>query len=227
MQDNCRNYNDMSALGPRQKPVSYSTAKRLSRAAKLIVALTLASLLPLSAQTGIWLDVPFVKQERYLCGAACISMVMQYWAKSEEVSESSGVARPKNIPDINEIRQALYSKEARGIFGKDMQRYFHEHGFQAFIFKAEWADLAIHLSKGRPLIVCLKMNGESSPFHYVVVTGLDQQQSLILINDPAQRKLLKVGRAGFEKAWNLTSNWTLLALPQDSSGRVDSSSNAG
>ena len=178
----------------------------------------LGMLLQLSAQSGIWLDVPFVKQEKYLCGAACISMVMQYWAKSDQVSESSELARPKNIPDINEIGQAVYSKEAKGVFGKDMQRYFHEHGFQTFTFKAEWVDLVNHLSKGRPLIVCLKLNEESSPFHYVVVTGLDQQQGLILINDPAQRKLLKVNRAGFEKAWNLTSNWTLLALPHTFSG---------
>jgi ABC-type bacteriocin/lantibiotic exporter with double-glycine peptidase domain len=145
-------------------------------------------------------------------------MVMQYWAKSDQGSESSELARPKNVPDINEIGQAVYSKAAKGIFGKDMQRYFHEHGFQTFTFKGEWVDFVNHLSKGRPLIVCLKLNEESSPFHYVVVTGLDQQQSLVLINDPAQRKLLKISRAGFEKAWNSTRNWTLLALPQDSSG---------
>jgi ABC-type bacteriocin/lantibiotic exporter with double-glycine peptidase domain len=214
----------MSALGPRLKPLSHSAFKRLNRVASLSAVAVLAMLLGLLAQSGIWLDVPFVKQEKYLCGAACISMVMQYWAKSDQVSESSELARPKNVPDINEIGQAVYSKAAKGIFGKDMQRYFHEHGFQTFTFKGEWVDFVNHLSKGRPLIVCLKLNEESSPFHYVVVTGLDQQQSLILINDPAQRKLLKVGRAGFEKAWNLTSNWTLLAIPQDPSGSVVTSS---
>jgi ABC-type bacteriocin/lantibiotic exporter with double-glycine peptidase domain len=213
----------MSPPSPGLKPLSHSTFKRLNRVASLIVV-TLAILLQLSAQSGIWLDVPFVKQERYLCGAACISMVMQYWAKSGQVLESSELAKPKYVPDIKEIGQALYSKEAKGIFGKDMQRYFHEHGFQTFTIKAEWVDLASHLSKGRPLIVCLKMKEERSPIHYVVVTGLDQQQSLILINDPAQRKLLKVNRADFEEAWKLTSNWTLLALPQDSSGSVVKSS---
>ncbi len=28
---------------------------------------------------GVWLDVPFVKQEKDGCGAASIAMVMQYW----------------------------------------------------------------------------------------------------------------------------------------------------
>jgi ABC-type bacteriocin/lantibiotic exporter with double-glycine peptidase domain len=214
----------MPSFGPRLRPLRYQAFKRLNRVAGLIVVFVLGMLLQLSAQSGIWLDVPFVKQEKYLCGAACISMVLQYWARTELVSQPSGLARPKNVPDIVEIGRALYSKEDKGIFGKDMQRYFHEHGFQTFTSKAEWVDLVNHLSKGRPLIVCLKLNEESSPFHYVVVTGLDQQQSLILINDPAQRKLLKVGRAGFEKAWNLTSNWTLLAIPQDPSGSVVNSS---
>jgi hypothetical protein len=35
-----------------------------------------------------------------------------------------------------------------------------------------------------------------------------------LLNDPAQRKLLKHDRSGFEKQWSATGKWTLLALPQ-------------
>ena len=30
---------------------------------------------------GVWLDVPFVKQEKDGCGAASIAMVMQYWRR--------------------------------------------------------------------------------------------------------------------------------------------------
>jgi hypothetical protein len=39
---------------------------------------------------------------------------------------------------------------------------------------------------------------------------------LIMLNDPAQRKLLKSGRAEFEKDWNGTHNWMLLAVPSAS-----------
>src|ERR1043165_5812507 len=32
--------------------------------------------------SGVWLDVPFIKQEKDGCGAASIAMVMQYWLKT-------------------------------------------------------------------------------------------------------------------------------------------------
>ena len=35
--------------------------------------------LPAADLPGVWLDVPFVKQEKDGCGAASIAMVMQYW----------------------------------------------------------------------------------------------------------------------------------------------------
>ena len=70
------------------------------------------------------------------------------------------------------------------------------------------------LEKGRPLIVALKPDSGNIPLHYVVVTGLDWKQALVLINDPAQRKLLKQDRSSFEREWSAAGKWTLLALPQ-------------
>jgi uncharacterized protein YvpB len=46
------------------------------------------------------------------------------------------------------------------------------------------------------------------------VTGLDWQPELVLLNDPAQRKLIKLDRKSFEKSWHAAGNWTLLALPK-------------
>jgi uncharacterized protein YvpB len=47
----------------------------------------------------------------------------------------------------------------------------------------------------------------------MVVTGIDSKQNVLLVNDPAQRKLMKMDRADFEKSWNETGKWTLLAVP--------------
>ena len=161
----------------------------------------------LAAQPGIWLDVPFVKQQTNGCGAACMSMVMQYWAKR------NGEALPRSA-DARQIQRELYNPQAKGIYSADMERYFRGHGFRVFAFSANWDDLQQHLSKGRPLIVCLADGGSDDPLHYVVVVGLDQQQGVILVNDPAQRKLLKMDSANFEKRWNTMHNWTLLAVPE-------------
>jgi len=38
---------------------------------------------------------------------------------------------------------------------------------------------------------------------YVVVAGLDEKRELVLLNDPAQRKLLKEDRSEFEQEWQV------------------------
>ncbi|MEX2263201.1 MAG: cysteine peptidase family C39 domain-containing protein [Bryobacteraceae bacterium] len=150
-----------------------------------------------AASPGIWIDVPFVRQVKNGCGAASIAMILQYWGERSEAA------------DPGRIHQRTYSLDAEGTYASSMERYFNEHGFRAFAFRGTWTDLRSHLEKGRPLIVCLKL--DKATRHYVVVAGAGE--SFISINDPAGRKLRKLDRAGFEKQWSGSENWTLLALP--------------
>ena len=159
---------------------------------------------------AIWLDVPFVKQERNGCGAASIAMVMQYW------QNQGPSAADKNV-DPAQIQRALYSRQAHGIYASDLQRYFEQQGFRTFVFHGEWQQLMGHLEKGRPIIVALKPTSGDAALHYVVVVGGDSERALVFVNDPAERKLLKRERSSFEREWNSTGNWTILALPQQGS----------
>jgi ABC-type bacteriocin/lantibiotic exporter with double-glycine peptidase domain len=158
---------------------------------------------------GVWLDVPFVKQEKDGCGAASIAMVMQYWQAQQgpPANDSS---------DASQIQRTLYSAKAHGIFASDMEHYFQEHGFRTFTIRGEWEDLKQHLDKGRPLIVALKpvalKPASGGALHYVVVTGLGPE--MVMVNDPAQRKLLQQDRPNFEREWRAAGKWTLLVLPQ-------------
>jgi len=86
-----------------------------------------------------------------------------------------------------------------------------ESGFDAYAFRGDWSDMRSHLEKGRPLIAGLKPKG--APAHYVVVVGVDPEDVAVLVNDPERGKLLRIERAEFEKAWQGTRNWTLLAVP--------------
>jgi predicted double-glycine peptidase len=167
----------------------------------------------LAADTpGVWLDVPFVKQEKDGCGAASIAMVMQYWQRQQR--ESSNSDSNSNLDsDPAQIQRALYSPKAHGIYASDMERYFREKGFRTFTIRGEWKDLKKHLDKGRPLIVALKP-AAGAPLHYVVVTGVDPEQAIVIVNDPAQRKLLKQDRPSFDREWGAADRWTLLAVPQ-------------
>lgn len=178
----------------------------LRRTARPLATLVCLSAIVFAEAGGVWLDVPFVQQEKDGCGAASIAMVMRYWRQKQgRVADSSSAAA--------EIQRALYSREAHGIYASGMQRYFEQQGFRAFAFPGEWSDLRQHLEKGRPLIVALKPSA-GAPLHYVVVAGIDWERGLVMVNDPAQRKLLKQDRSSFEREWNAAGKWTLLAVPQ-------------
>lgn len=160
-----------------------------------------------SQSSGVWLDVPFVRQEKNGCGAAVIAMVMDYWHSQQR--------HPQSLPvDVSAIQQSLYSSQAHGIYSSDLQRYLEDHGFRTFALKGDWNFLRKHLEKGRPLVVALKPEKGETALHYVVVAGLDWSSGVIMINDPAQRKLLKVERRRFEKEWQAVNRWTLLAIPR-------------
>lgn len=155
--------------------------------------------------TEIWLDVPYVHQEKDGCGAASIAMVMQYWQRQQRES-LSGTAEPANI------LRALFSSSVHGIRASEMVRYFQQNGYRAFVYEGDWNDLARQVGKGRPLIATLKA-GSGKSLHYLVVSGVDPDRDLVLLNDPAQRKLLKEERSRFEREWKSAGYWTLLAVP--------------
>lgn len=167
------------------------------------IVLTVALAIAADARS-LWLDVPFVRQEKNGCGAACVTMLSRYW-KAHGASQ---------IPDPNaaEIQRNLYSPEARGIFGADMEQYLKDAGFRVFVFRGDWGALSDHVAKGRPLIACLGAGSHGS-LHYVIVAGVDDSENVVLVNDPARRKLVRLDRKDFEKDWSVTGYWTLLAVP--------------
>ena len=160
---------------------------------------------PVSQPGGHWIDVPFIKQPQDGCGAASVAMVMQYWHGHQ--------GHVGQVPDVDNIQHTLFSEQAHGIYASDLQHYLDKQGFQTHVFRGDQTLLQHHVELGRPLIVALKPT--SGPLlHYVVVAGVDPGQHVVLVNDPAQRKLLKMDSSNFEKEWQATGNWTLLALPK-------------
>jgi ABC-type bacteriocin/lantibiotic exporter with double-glycine peptidase domain len=156
---------------------------------------------------GVWLDVPFIRQEKDGCGPASIAMVMQYWRLKQHKQADAAA-------DAVTIQRSLYSKKDHGIHASDLEHYFQQNDFQTFVFAGKWDDLKQHLAKGRPLITALKPSALGKSFHFVVVVGVDPAQDVVYVNDAAQRKLLKQDRASFEKQWSAVGYWTLLALPK-------------
>jgi predicted double-glycine peptidase len=157
------------------------------------------------AAVGVWLEVPYVHQEKDGCGSAALAMVLRYW-------EARNVAVSEERSDPARIQRELYAAKRRGIYASDMERYMRDSGFEVFAFRGEWSDLRTHILKGRPLIAGLKRKGQ--PAHYVVIVGIGPENAAALVNDPEQGSMLRIERAEFEKGWRGTENWTLLAVPR-------------
>ncbi|RPI24884.1 MAG: hypothetical protein EHM61_15900 [Acidobacteria bacterium] len=149
-----------------------------------------------ASDNGVWLDVPFFPQRENGCGASSLAMVIQYWKSP-----------PAGDPDV--IFSSLYSEEQQGIPASRLTEYLEANGFHAFTFRGDLSEAKKHLLKGRPLIVSLKR----STLHYVVVVGFDEQEKVVLLNDPAVKKLSKMDEREFLKSWKPTDHWTLLAVP--------------
>jgi predicted double-glycine peptidase len=151
-------------------------------------------------------EVPFVRQPEEGCGAAAISMVLQYWS-------GHGIEVAAGRADTDSIQKQLYSPTARGIYASDVQKYLRDSGFRVFVLEGQWKDFQEHLAKGRPLIVGVQPTANRATLHYVVVTGVDWTDEAVFVHDPARGKLLRVERAQFEKEWQPTHHWMLLAVP--------------
>jgi ABC-type bacteriocin/lantibiotic exporter with double-glycine peptidase domain len=157
---------------------------------------------------GVCIDVPFVAQTKDGCGSASISMVIRYW-------ENKGRRTVTASADPEKIQAALFSPGTGGIPASMMQKYFQDAGYRVFSFQGEWSDLRHHLEQGRPLVAALRASGPRGPLHYVVLVGIDWERGYVFVNDPAQQKMLRISREGFESEWSSTHNWTLLAVPRE------------
>ena len=156
------------------------------------------------SETIAWLDVPYVRQVQSGCGAAAIAMVVQYWARHNPDLKDAA----KETERINEFLPA----SRRGIRGAALKDYLIRRGLDVYIFDGEVKDLRQHFLKGRPVIVCLGLSGPRGPLHYAVVVGVDERA--VWLHDSARGKLIREELARFEKSWDVSGRWALLAVPR-------------
>jgi len=132
-------------------------------------------------------------------------MVMQYWALKDPTLSRLTL-------EAEHVARAPVSRN--GVSGQELRRLLESEGFQVFVFHAEVRDLADHLEKGRPLIVCFAPEGKKGLMHFAVVTGLEEDA--VLLNDSVRGKLFREPLRRFLPQWRATANWTLLAVPRTS-----------
>lgn len=172
-----------------------------------IASILLCCCLAIGAERGLWIDAPFVEQTRNACGAANAAMLLRYWS-------AQGAHLQGADASLEELHEQLYSAELRGALGSELASVLEESGLRTFTFEGKYEDLETHLAKGRPLVVCLKPRGQSR-LHFALAVGLDPAENVVLLNDPARKKLSKMDRAEFLESWRAAGGWTLLAVPRE------------
>ena len=145
-----------------------------------------------------------MRQVKSGCGAAAVSMVVQYWARHKP--------ELKRAADETDRIDELLPASRRGIRGDALKDYLAQRGFAAYVFDGEVQDLRDHFAKGRPVIVCLAPAGPRAPLHYAVVVGIDNHS--VWLNDSARGKLVREPLDKFQNSWNVTGHWALLAVPR-------------
>jgi ABC-type bacteriocin/lantibiotic exporter with double-glycine peptidase domain len=159
-----------------------------------------------ASQADTNLEMPFVKAPVERSGAACVSMLLQFWA-------GKSPRKLKGSPSVDDIQKELPSAGKQEDNALAMRKYVQGTGLRAVVFRGKWAMLKDQVSKGHPVIVALAAGGEKQPLHFVVVAGIDDDGGYVFVNDPARQSLLRISRDDFEKQWSGAENWALLAFP--------------
>jgi tetratricopeptide (TPR) repeat protein len=143
------------------------------------------------------LPVPFVPQKKDTCGAASLGMVLAYWDRAVT---------------HDEIADALVVKDLHGIPGSRLAGFAQDRGLRAVAYEGDLQQVRDFVERGRPLIVAWKVGDDR--YHNVVVTGFDDEEGDVFVNDPAKGEQRRVSREKFEERWAGADHWTLLVLPE-------------
>ncbi len=140
------------------------------------------------------LDVPFIQQSEALCGGAAAAMVMRYWG-------ATGIDAATFAP--------LLDSAAGGIRGADLMKALGDRGWKALSFRGDPLLVRARLADGQPVIALIE--DRPGVLHYVVVVAW--MNGRVVLHDPARAPFRVLTEEAFERAWEETERWSLLALP--------------
>lgn len=159
--------------------------------------------IPLSTNTH-FIDVPKIQQTNPAeCGLATTSILTGYYGRAYD---------PKVIEAMK-----VEAVETKAISAMTLQNSLEESGYEVHIFKgkidATTTGLYHHIDRGRPLVVMIAKNGAKLDLtHYVLVTGYDPDTNQIVLQDPQFGQQVWA-ESEFQKIWERTKFFTLLATP--------------
>jgi len=155
--------------------------------------------LKLLSKNAVRLELPFEAQTATnLCGIASLDMLTNYYQLPLKTNELEGLEDEARSTD--------------GISGDSMKLALEEAGYFVKVFPGtldhQESGLYHHIDLKRPLIV---MTG-TSPRHYCLAIGYDQDTAMIVLLDPALGQMAMPINS-FMRDWKEANCFTLFAVP--------------
>lgn len=159
------------------------------------------------------LEPPRVQQDAlHECGLVAISALCAY----------HGVA----LTEAEHERLVGIAAESNGLSGPALREVLESRGLEVSVFEGELGDgprgLKHHVDRGRPLLVMTAVDDAS---RYSLFIGYDPALDSVVLLDPRRGRIV-LSTADFERAWEQSRRFTLLALPREGSGEESAVSQA-
>ena len=149
---------------------------------------------------AVVLETPLTQQdELYECGLAAVSALCGYY--------------DIEIPSDQRAQLAQLAAAREGLSGRELREALERNGMEVYLFEGRLKDgptsLHDNIVAHRPLLVMTDMGGAN---HYSLVVGFDPDSEALVLLDPRLGRVV-MQAADFERRWNVTQRFTLLAVP--------------
>lgn len=143
-------------------------------------------------------SIAFFPQDDYQCGPAALATVLTSAGQS---------ATPE------QLAPQVYIAQRRGSLQLEMLAATRRNGAVAFLLDPQLGALLAELEAGHPVVVLQNLAFDWAPrWHYAVAIGYDlERNEIILRSGRNQRLVMPFGK--FERTWNRSGNWAMVALP--------------
>jgi hypothetical protein len=142
-------------------------------------------------------DTPFYPQERYQCGPAALTTVL----------EKSGAA-----VSLDEVVDKVYLPGRQGSLQFELMAATRTGGRLPYVIDGSLAAVWRELEKGRPVLVLQNLGVEAIPrWHYAVVVGIDAGRGEVVLRSGTDRRRVTPIRA-FLHTWRRGDYWGMIVL---------------
>jgi tetratricopeptide (TPR) repeat protein len=154
-------------------------------------------------------DTPFYPQERYQCGPAALTTIL----------EKSGRA-----VSLDDVVGKVYLPGRQGSLQLELLAATRTEGRLPYVIDGTLDAIWKELAAGRPVLVLQNLGVAAIPrWHYAVVVGIDAGRGDVILRSGTDRRRITPARV-FLRTWQRSDYWAMIALaPGELPARADRS----